>query len=201
LLKACHGPGGNATGFSPAELGISGKWLELLKEVSPGVKRVAIFQEANNPGAGQQVGVIAAAASAVGVTLSYIGVRDRSAIDRDVGAFASSGNGGLIMLRTSEDIAARREIISAAARYRLPATYPLRFCVTDGGLISYGPDVVEEYRQAAGYIDRILRGEKPSDLPVQQPTKFELVINLKTATSLGLAIPQTLLATADEVIE
>jgi putative tryptophan/tyrosine transport system substrate-binding protein len=195
-------PGGNITGFSPSEISISGKWLQLLKEISPGIKRAAVFRDLGNPGSGQQINVLIAAASSVGVELSYIDVvRDRTAIDRNVGAFATVANGGLIVLRTSDDIAARGEIIAAAAHYRLPAIYPLRFCVTDGGLASYGPDVVDEYRQAAGYVDRILRGEKAGDLPVQQSTKFELVINLKTAKSLGLTIPPSLVATADEIIE
>jgi putative ABC transport system substrate-binding protein len=194
-------PGGNVTGFSPSEIDISGKWLELLREISPGTKHVAVFRELTNPGALQQIDVLTAAASSMDVELSYIDVRDRTAIDHDVGAFAAAENGGLIVLRTSEDLAVRREIIAAAAHYRLPAIFPLRFCATDGGLASYGPDIVEEYRQAADYIDRILKGEKPGDLPVQQSTKFELVINLKTAKQLGVTIPQTLLVTADEVIE
>jgi putative tryptophan/tyrosine transport system substrate-binding protein len=201
IVRNIARPGGNATGFSPSEIDISSKWLELLKEISPGVKRVAVFREISNPGARQQIEVIKSAALSMGAELSYIEVADRKAIDHDVGAFALAGNGGLIVLRTSEDIAARHEIIAAAARYRLPAVYPLRFCATDGGLASYGPDIVEEYRQAAGYVDRILRGEKPGELPVQQPTKLELVINLNTAKSLGLTLPQTLLATADEIIE
>jgi len=201
IVQSVARPGGNASGFSPSEIDISGKWLELLKEISPTVKHVAVFRELSNPGALQQINVITAAASSVGVELSYIGVRDRTAIDRDVGAFTAAGDGGLIVLRTSEDIAARHEIIAAAAHYRLPAIFPLRFCVTDGGLASYGPDIVEEYRQAADYIDRIFRGEKPGNLPVQQSTKFELVVNLKTAKQLGLTMPPTLLATADEVIE
>jgi len=130
------------------------------------------------------------------------GVRaDSAALERDVGAFAKSPNGGLIVLRTTEDIAARYGIIALAARYRLPAVYPLSFFATEGGLISYGPDIVEEYREAAGYVDRILKGEKPGDLPVQSATKFELVINRKTARALGLTVPQTLLASADELIE
>ncbi|HEX3939824.1 MAG TPA: ABC transporter substrate-binding protein [Xanthobacteraceae bacterium] len=201
IVQSVARPGGNVSGFSPSEIDISGKWLELLKEISPTVKNVAVFRDLGNPGALQQIHVIAAAASSVGVALSYIDVRDRTAIDRDVGAFAAAGNGGLIVLRTSEDIAVRHEIITAAAHYRLPAIFPLRFCVTDGGLASYGPDIVEEYRQAAGYIDRILRGQKPGNLPVQQSTKFELVVNFKTAKALGLTFPPTLLATADEVIE
>jgi putative ABC transport system substrate-binding protein len=201
IVRSVARPGGNATGFSPSEIDISGKWLELLKEISPTVKRVAVFRELSNPGARQQINVITSAASAFGVALSYLDVRDRTAIDRDVGAFAAAGNGGLIVLRTSEDIAVRHEIIGAAAHYRLPAIFPLRFCVIDGGLASYGPDIVEEYRQAADYIDRIFRGAKPENLPVQQSTKFELVINLKTAKALALTLPPTLVATADEVIE
>ncbi|MFZ3311603.1 MAG: ABC transporter substrate-binding protein [Xanthobacteraceae bacterium] len=201
IVRSVARPGGNATGFSPSELDISGKWLELLKEISPGIKQVAVFRDLSNPGARQQIKVLTTAAPSVGVELSYIDVSDRTAIDRDVGAFAATGNGGLIVLRTSEDIAVRQEIIAAAAHYRLPAIFPLRFCVTDGGLASYGPDIVDEYRQAADYIDRIFKGEKPGNLPVQQSTKFELVINLKTAKALGLIFPPTLLATADEVIE
>jgi putative ABC transport system substrate-binding protein len=201
IVQTVARPGGNASGFSPSELDISGKWLELLKEISPTVKRVAVFRDLSNPGARQQINVITSAASSFGVELSYIDVRDPAAIDRDVGAFAANGNGGLIVLRTSEDIAVRHEVIAAAAHYRLPAIFPLRFCVTDGGLASYGPDIVEEYRQAADYIDRIFRGEKPGNLPVQQSTKFELVVNLKTAKALALTFPPTLLATADEVIE
>lgn len=194
-------PGGNASGFSPSEKDISGKWLELLKEISPTIKRVAVFRNLSDANARQQINVIASAAPSFGVVLSYIDVRDPTAIDNDVGAFAAAGNGGLIVLRTSEDIAVRHEIIAAAAHYRLPAIFPLRFCVTDGGLASYGPDIVEEYRQAADYIDRILRGKKAGDLPVQQSTKFELVVNLKTAKALGLTLPPTLVATADEVVE
>jgi len=194
-------PGGNITGFSPAELGLSAKWLQLLKEIAPDVKRVAVFEEPGNPGAVQQFATLQGAAPSLGVDLSVIGVRDKDKIERDVDAFAHSGGGGLIVLRTSENIAVRDVIIAAAARHRLPAVYPLRFIATAGGLVSYGPDIVEEFRQAAGYVDRILKGEKPADLPVQAATKFELVINLKTAKALGLGIPQTLLATADEVIE
>ena len=201
IVQSLARPGGNATGFSPAELGMSAKWLQLLKEIAPDVKRVAVFEEPGNAGAVQQFATLQGAASSLSVDLSAIGVSDMNNIERDVDAFARSGSGGLIVLRTSEDIAARDVIIAAAARHRLPAVYPLRFMATGGGLVSYGPDIVEEFRQAAGYVDRILKGEKPADLPVQAATKFELVINLKTAKALGLGIPQTLLATADEVIE
>jgi putative ABC transport system substrate-binding protein len=194
-------PGGNITGFSPAEFGLSAKWLQLLKEIAPDVKRVAVFEDSGNSGAVQQFATLQSAAPSIGMELSAIGVRDKDKIDSDVDAFARPGGGGLIVLRTSENIAVRDAIIAAAARHRLPAVYPLRFMATAGGLVSYGPDIVEEFREAAGYVDRILKGAKPADLPVQAATKFELVINLKTAKALGLGIPQTLLATADEVIE
>jgi putative tryptophan/tyrosine transport system substrate-binding protein len=201
IVQSLAHPGGNVTGFSPAELGMSAKWLELLKEIAPAVERVAVFEDPSNPGGASQFSAIQSAAKSLGVELSMIDVRDKDAILRDVGTFANSQNVGLIMLRTSKNIAARDQIIAAAAHYRLPAIYPLRFCATGGGLVSYGPDVVEEYRQVAGYVDRILKGIKPADLPVQTPTKYELVINLKTAKALGLVMPQSLLATADEVIE
>jgi putative ABC transport system substrate-binding protein len=201
IVQSLAHPGGNLTGFSPAELGMSAKWLELLEEIAPAVKRVAVFVDPTNFVALSQFSTIQSAATPLGVDLSMIDVRDKDAILRDVGAFANSPNGGLIMLRTSENIAVRDRIIAAAARYRLPAIYPLRFCATGGGLVSYGPDIVDEYRQAAGYVDRILKGAKPADLPVQAPTKYELVVNLKTAKALGLTMPQSLLATADEVIE
>jgi putative tryptophan/tyrosine transport system substrate-binding protein len=201
IVQSLARPGGNATGFSPAELGMSPKWLQLLKEIVPDVKRVAVFEDPGNTGGVQQFAAIQSAAPSVGVDLSVIDVRDADKIEREVEAFASSGGSGLIVLRTSEDIAVRDVIIAAAVKHRLPAVYPLRFMATEGGLVSYGPDIVDEFRQAAGYVDRILKGENPADLPVQAATKFELVINLKTAKALGLSIPQTLLATADEVIE
>jgi putative ABC transport system substrate-binding protein len=201
LVQSMARPGGNFTGFFPAELEMSAKWLELLKEIVPGVKRAAVLAEPSNLGARRQFSVIEDAAPALGVVVDRIGVGDADAIDRDIGAFASAPDGGLIVIRTSENIAARDHVIAAASRYRLPAIYPLRLFVTGGGLASYGPDIVEEYREAAGYADRILKGGKPADLPVQASTKFEFVLNLKTAKSLGLAIPDHLLALADEVIE
>ncbi len=201
IVQSLARPGGNVTGFSPAELGLSAKWLELLKEIAPGVKRVAVFRAASNPASETQIAVIETAARSLGVEISLIEVSDSDAMERDVAAFARSADGGLIAIRTSEDVAARGEIIALAVRYRLPAVYPLRLFATAGGLISYGPDIVDEYRAAAGYVDRILKGAKPADLPVQSASKFELSINLKTAKQLGLAIPPTLLATADEVIE
>jgi putative ABC transport system substrate-binding protein len=201
LVRSLAQPGGNATGFSPSELGLSAKWLELLKEIAPGLKRVAVFQDPRNPGGAPQFATIEAAGRSLAVDVSTIAVPDRGEMEREVEAFARSPDGGLIVLRTSEDVAARAAIIALAAQYRLPAVYPLRLFATDGGLLAYGPDIVDEFRQAAGYVDRILRGAKPADLPVQTATKFELVLNLKTAKALGLNFPQTLLATADEVIE
>ena len=201
LVQSLARPGGNVTGFSPAEIGLSAKWLELLKEIAPEVKRVAVFRAASNPGSETQISIIETAARAMGVDIRIIDVSDTAAMDRDVADFASAADGGLIAIRTSENVAARGEIIALAARYRLPAVYPLRFFATGGGLVSYGPDIVDEYREAAGYVDRILKGAKPMDLPVQSASKFELTINLKTAKQLGLTIPPSLLATADEVIE
>jgi putative ABC transport system substrate-binding protein len=201
LVQSLARPGGNVTGFSPAELGLSAKWLELLKEIMPEVKRVAVFRAASNPGSETQISIIETAARAMAVDIRIIDVSDTAAMERDVADFASAADGGLIAIRTSENVAARHDIIALAARYRLPAVYPLRFFATDGGLVSYGPDIVDEYREAAGYVDRILKSAKPMDLPVQSASKFELTINLKTAKQLGLTIPPSLLATADEVIE
>ena len=194
-------PGGNATGFTSYEYSMSGKWLELLKEIAPGVKRVAVLRDpAISAGTGQ-FGAIQTAAPSLGVELSPINVRDAAEIERAVTAFARSGNGGLIVTTSASVLAHRDLIITLAARHKLPAVYYARFYVTGGGLASYGPDYVDQYRRAAGYVDRILRGEKPADLPVQAPTRYELVINLKTAKALGLDVPATLLARADEVIE
>ena len=164
LVESLARPGGNITGFSPAELGLSAKWLELLKEIAPALKRVAVFRAASNPGSDPQVAAIEKAARPLGVQIIMIDVSDTAAMERGVAAFAGSPDGGLIAIRTSEDIAARGEIIALAERYRLPAVYPLRFFATGGGLIAYGPDIVEEYREAAGYVDRILNGAKPADL-------------------------------------
>ena len=183
------------------EYGLSGKWLELLKEIAPSVTRAAVLRDpAVSAGIGQ-FGAIQSVAPSVGVEVSPVNVRDAGEIERDVAAFARGANGGLIV--TSSALAAfhRDLIITLAARHRLPAVYYLRVFVTSGGLISYGPDLIDQYRRAAGYVDRILKGEKPADLPVQAPTKYELVINLKTAKALGLEVPTTLLARADEVIE
>ena len=194
-------PGGNATGFTTFEYGVSGKWLELLKEVAPGVTRVAVLRDPAVASGIGQFAAIQAVAPSLGVELSPIDTRDAPEIERAVTVFARSGNSGLIV--TPSPVASRhRELITAlAARHNLPAVYAFRFYVTAGGLISYGPDTIDQYRRAAAYVDRILKGEKPADLPVQAPTKYELVINLKTAKALGLDLPPTVLARADEVIE
>ena len=194
-------PGGNATGFLSAEFGFGAKWLELLKEVTPGIRRVIVLTELDNPSAAPQFAAIQTVAPSVGVELTLLGSNDNGTIERGIGDFARSGNDGLIALRLSQVITHRKLIIKLAAQHRLPAVYPLHIFATDGGLISYGPDVVDDFRKAAVYVDRILKGEKPAELPVQAPTKFELVINLKTAKALGLTVPPSLLARADEVIE
>jgi putative ABC transport system substrate-binding protein len=192
-------PGGNATGFVTFEYGMSGKWLELLKEIAPRVTRAAVLRDPATAAGIGQFAAIQGASSSFGVELSPIGVRDAGEIDRAVAAFARGSNSGLITVAGATEH--RELIITLAAQHRLPAVYPFRIYVTSGGLISYGPDVIDQYRRAAGYVDRILKGEKPADLPVQAPTKYELVINLKTARALGLDVPPTLLARADEVIE
>src|SRR5512132_289176 len=194
-------PGGNATGFLAFEYSLSGKWLELLKQIAPSVTRVAVLRNAATPSGPGQFGVIQAVAPSLRVEVSPVNVRDAGEIERAVAAFALSPNGGLIV--TASPLAQRHRdlIIALAARFRLPAIYSNRLFVNDGGLISYGPDFVEQYRQAAGYVDRILKGEKPAEMPVQAPTKYEIVINLKTAKSLGLTVPPAVLARADEVIE
>jgi len=193
-------PGGNVTGYMIFEYSMSGKWLELLKQIVPRLTRAAVFRDSANPAGIAQFGAIRATGSSLGVDVSPIDVRNVSEIDHDVAAFARTVNGGLIVTGSATEVH-RDLIIALAARYKLPAVYNNRLEVVDGGLISYGPDLVDQFRSAAGYVDRILRAEKPGDLPVQAPTKFELVINLKTAKLLGLTIPQPLLATADEVIE
>jgi putative ABC transport system substrate-binding protein len=194
-------PGGNATGFIQFEYGISGKWLELLKQIAPGVTRAAILRDpAISAGIGQ-FGAIQAVAPSLGVEVSPVNVRDANEIERAVAAFARSPNGGLIITGSALAVVHRHLIITLAAKHQLPAVYFQRTLVADGGLISYGADVLDQYRRAVGYVDRILKGEKPADLPVQTPTKYELVINLKTAKALGLEIPSSVLARADEVIE
>jgi putative tryptophan/tyrosine transport system substrate-binding protein len=193
-------PGGNTTGFSLFEFSLSGKWLGLLKQIAPRVTRVAVIRDPLNPtGMGQFAAIQSVASS--GVELTPVGVRNSDEIERDVTAFARGPNGGLIVTSNTLTALHRDLIITLAARHKLPAVYPFRYFATSGGLISYGPDVSIQFRLAAGYIDRILKGTKPADLPVQAPTKYETAINLKTAKTLGLTIPETLLATADEVIQ
>jgi len=194
-------PGGNATGFTIFEYGMSGTWLELLKEIVPSMTRAAVLRDPAIASGIGQFGAVQAVAPSLGVELSPVDVRNADEIERAVTAFARSGNGGLIVTGSPLMQRHRDLIVALAARYRLPAVYSYRFFVTVGGLISYGPEFVDQYRRAAGYVDRILKGAKPADLPVQAPTKFETVINLKTAKALGLTIPQSVLARADEVIE
>src|SRR5215472_7568225 len=194
-------PGGNATGFTSFEYGTSGKWLELLKEIAPGMRRVAVLRDAATPSGVALFGVIQAVASTLRVEANPLDLRDAAEIERAVTAFADSSNSGLVITPHASSIIHRDLIVQLAARHRLPAVYFDRPFVAAGGLISYGPDMNDQFRRAAGYVDRILKGEKPADLPVQAPTKYELVINLKTAKALGLEVPPTLLARADEVIE
>ena len=194
-------PGGNVTGFMLLEYSMSGKWAELLKQVVPSLTRAAVLREASNPAASAQFGSIQAMAQSLGVEVSPVGLRDAGEIERAIAAFARSANLGLIVTPSASASTHQDLIIRLAARHKLPAVYPFRYMVTRGGLISYGPDTLDQFRRAAGYVDRILKGEKPADLPVQAPTKYELVINLKTAKELGLTIPPSVLARADAVIE
>jgi putative ABC transport system substrate-binding protein len=194
-------PGGNATGLTYVEYGMGGKWLELLKEIAPRVTRAAVLRDPTLPVGIGLLGAIQSAAPSFGVETSPIDVRDTSEIERGVRDFAGTANGGLVVVGSPNAITNRKLIITLAARHKLPAIYFGSYFVRDGGLISYGPDPIAQYKQAASYIDRIFHGEKPADLPVQAPTKFELAINLKTATTLGLTVPPSLLARSDEVIE
>jgi putative tryptophan/tyrosine transport system substrate-binding protein len=194
-------PGGNATGFTNFEYGVGGKWLEVLREMVPDIARAAVLRDATNPAGTGQWGAIQAVASQLGVEISPIDVRERGEIERGVTAFAARPNSGLIASSSGFAILHRELIIALAARHRLPAVYPFRLYAVGGGLISYGPDPIDPHRRAASYVDRIFKGEKPADLPVQAPTRYELVINLKTARALGIEVPPMLLARADEVIE
>jgi putative ABC transport system substrate-binding protein len=194
-------PGGNATGFLLFEYSLGAKWLELLKQIAPGVTRAAVLRDPTTPSGTGQFAVIQAAAPSLRVEVSLLNLRDVGEIERSVETFARAPNGGLILTGSGMSILHHDLIIMLAARYKLPTVYYERFFVAAGGLISYGPNRIDQYRRAAGYVDRILKGEKPADLPVQAPSKYELAINLKTAKSLGLTIPETLLATADEVIQ
>jgi len=194
-------PGGNATGFMAFEFSIGGKWLELLKQIAPGVTRAAVLRDSTLATGTGQFGAIQTVAPSLGVEVIPVNVRDAGEIERTVAAFARSPNGGLIATGVPGARLHRNLIVTLAARHKLPAVYWERFFVAAGGLISYGPDFVDQYRRAAGYVDRILKGEKAADLPVQAPTKYETVLNLKTAKALGLELPPTVLARADEVIE
>jgi putative ABC transport system substrate-binding protein len=201
LVASLARPGGNATGFSLYEFGMSGKWLELLKELAPRATRIGILRDSSTPGGVGQFAAIHAVATPIGIELSALDVRDAAEIERGVTAFAGEPNGALIVTLSGLAISHRDLIVALAARHRLPAIYGYRPFVAGGGLVSYGPDIVDQYRRAAGYVDRILKGDKPADLPVQAPTRYELVINLQTARVIGLDVPPSLLARADEVIE
>jgi putative ABC transport system substrate-binding protein len=201
FVESLARPGGNATGFMAFEYSLSGKYLELLKEIAPSLTRVAVIRDAAIPTGPAMFAVIQAVAPSLSVEVSPVNVRDPGEIKRAVAAFAGSANGGVIVTGSSLAATHRNLIVTLAAQHKLPAVYFERSFVAAGGLISYGPDFIEQFRQAAGYIDRILKGEKPADLPVQAPTKYETVINLKTARMLGLTVPSALLARADEVIE
>jgi putative tryptophan/tyrosine transport system substrate-binding protein len=201
LVDSLARPGGNVTGFMLFEYSLGGKWLELLKQIAAGVTRAAVLRDSSLPSGTGQFGAIQAVAPSLGIEVVPINLRDADEIEHTVGVFARNAGGGLIVTASGWTNVNRDLIVTLAARHKLPAVYYARFFVTADGLISYGPDRVDQYRRAAGYVDRILRGEKPADLPVQAPTKYELVINLKTAKTLGLDVPPTVLARADEVIE
>jgi putative tryptophan/tyrosine transport system substrate-binding protein len=200
FVQSMARPGGNITGFSNFEYNMSGKWAELLKQIAPNVTRALVFRDPTSAAGIGQFGAVRSVAQSLGIELTPLNVRDTDEIERNVAAFARSGNGGVIV--TAGGSAAHRElIIRLVAHHKLPSVYPYRYYAVDGGLITYGPNTLDPVRRAAGYVDRILKGEKPADMPVQAPTKYELIVNLKTAKALGLTIPQSLLATADEVIE
>jgi putative ABC transport system substrate-binding protein len=201
FVESLARPGGNATGFLMFEYGLSGKWLELIKQIAPSVTRVAVLRDPAIASGIGQFGAIQSAAPSLGLEASPVNLRDAGEIERNIAAFARSPNGGLIVTAAPRALLHRDLIITLAARHRLPAVYSSRTWVAHDGLISYGPDIPDQFRRAAGYVDRILKGEKPADLPVQAPTKYELIINLKTAKALDLNFPPPLLARADEVIE
>ena len=207
IVDSLSRPRGNATGFTSTELGMSVKWLELLKEITPKLTRVAVLRDAADPTSTGQFGAVKGAAPTFSVEVSVIGVGSAEEIERGITTFARAApaahdpNSGLIVLPLPATVTHRHLIIKLAAQHRLPAAYNSRFWAADGGLMSYGLEVLDQYRSAAGYVDRILKGEKPADLPVQAPTKFELIVNLKTAKALGIDVPAMLLARADEVID
>jgi putative tryptophan/tyrosine transport system substrate-binding protein len=201
FVESLARPGGNATGFMSIEYGMGGKWLELLKQIAPGVMRMAVLRDTTSPSGNAQLGAIQAVAPSLKVEVTPVNMRDAGEIERSLAAFARAPSGGLIVTASAAANIYRDLIITLAARHKLPAVYYEHSFIAAGGLMSYGPDYVDQYRQAAGYVDRILKGEKPGDLPVQTPAKFELVINLKTAKALGLTLPPSVLAQANEVIE
>ena len=200
FVQSMAQPGGNITGFSNFEYSMSGKWAELLKHIAPNVTRALVLRDPTSAAGIGQFAAVRSVAQSLGVELTPVNVRDSDEIERNVATFARSGNGGMIV--TSGGTGARRElIIGLASRHKLPAVYPYRYYAVDGGLVTYGPNTLDPIRRAAGYVDRIFKGEKPANMPVQSPTKYELIVNLKTARTLGLTMPESLLATADEVIE
>jgi putative ABC transport system substrate-binding protein len=200
FVQSMAQPGGNITGFASFEYNMSGKWAELLKQIAPNVTRALVFRDASSAAGIGQFAAVRSVAQSLGIELTPVNVRSNDEIERSAAAFARSGTGGVIV--TSGGTGSHRElIIGLSARHKWPSIYPYRYYTLDGGLISYGPNTLDPVRRAAGYVDRILKGEKPADMPVQAPTKYELIVNLKTAKTLGLTIPQSLLATADEVIE
>jgi len=201
FVKSLAKPGGNATGFSLYDYGLSGKWVELLKQIAPNVTRVCVLRDVGNPAGLAYFGAIRVAAQSLGVEVSPVPMQTADEIESGIAEFSHATNAGLIVTPNSAASVHRALIIGLAARYKLPAMYPFSYMASAGGLVSYGPDFVEQFRNAANYVDRVLRGEKPADLPVQQPTKYKLVVNLKTARALGLNVSQTLVALADEVIE
>jgi len=201
FVESLARPGGNATGFLNFDYSIGGKWLELLKQIAPGVTRVAVIRDPSSPQGIGQFTAVQSLAPSLSLEVTPINARDAGEIERTIAAVDRAPNSGLIVTGSGFAIGHRELIVTLAARYKLPTVYPIRFFATAGGLISYGPDAIDPHRRAAAYVDRILKGERPADLPVQAPNKYELVINLKTAKALGLTIPQSLLATANEVIE
>jgi putative tryptophan/tyrosine transport system substrate-binding protein len=201
FVASLNRPGGNVTGFMQFEYSLTGKWLELLREIAPGVTRVGMLREPLNPAGIGQWAALQVATEPAGIEVSTLSIRSADEIRRDITAFMREPNGGLIIAVGAGGVIHRQTIIETAAQHRLPAVYPHRYMAADGGLIAYGINLAANYKRAAGYVDRILKGEKPADLPVQKPTKYELTVNLKTAKALGLTLPSTLLARADEVIE
>ena len=201
IVESLAKPGGNATGFMNFEYSLSGKWLELLKEIVPGVRRAAVLRDSSTPAGIGEFSAVQGAAQSLGVEVRPVGIHDAGEIERAVAAVARTANAGLVVTASASASVQHELIVTLASRYKLPAVYSDRFNVTGGGLVSYGPDRADQFRRAASYVDRILKGEKPADLPVQAPTKYELVINLKTAKALNLAIPASVLGRADEVIE